>query len=579
MPPASDKKIKHEDEHSLNPSYMDLSQEYAYNTLGAMGMPTTGMNDISALAAAASDQLYELERHEAFRRAEYELRHRQIASARKSNGNSPAQTPHERDRYSMSGVPTGNGGQLVYPVSAAQPAMGSHPAVPAGTLADPTYLVPPTCCHEECHKSYRKRLKAAKQTAACPNCLQPAMMGLHGAGHGFGGASGGGGGGGDNSHHSSGSGTPRDRSNANSSDDLAKMAGAGSAMGNAYSLHHHNLSQQLARLQQQHHLAMQKQQQQQMTQPMMYPIGVGVMPQQRMKPFSVGPSAAPTPDSSDDEDGHQDGAIVMNAPPGTEFLPATSPVLNGMRHLSMLQKSMTAPASAVTSPIHSRAPSRAASPVEGHSANSGKHGHGSHSARDAKHRAQPYTVHHHHHHGYNNTMPNSPAFYAQKSSNRMSPPKMHRTLSGGQKQSVEEILNASSIPHPPHGDRILPIPTTAGYASSVPSASFSMSSQPTSAHASPSTSRASSPSAGGFYGHGGLANSLHRAFGMTPANAQVMQQHAQNAQVQQMAQQMSHISPPHRLAPMSGPDRKGSLPSFSRGGSPAFGMEVDGAAV
>jgi zinc finger protein CreA/MIG len=168
----------------------------------------------------------------------------------------------------------------------------------------------------------------------------------------------------------------------------------------------------------------------------------------------------------------------------------------------------------------------------------------------------------HHHHHYNNTMPNSPAFNAQKSSNRMSPPKMHRTLSGG-KQSVEDILNASSIPHP---DRILPMPN---YASSVPSASFSMS-QPTSAHASPATSRASSPTAGGFYGHGGLAHSLHRAFGMTPANTAVQQQHLQ---AQQHAIQQNS-----RLAPMSGPDRKGSLPSFSRGGSPAFGMEVDGTA-
>lgn len=220
-------------------------------------------------------------------------------------------------------------------------------------------------------------------------------------------------------------------------------------------------------------------------------------------------------------------------------------------------------------------------------------------------------------------MPNSPAFSAQKSSNRMSPPKMHRTLSGGasggnnsatgtplsssgntpaplggKQQSVEDILNASSIPHPgqPHGaDRILPMPTSsASYTSSVPSASFSLS-QPTSAHASPATSRASSPTASNFYGghgHGGLAHSLHRAFGMTPANAQATMQQQQQAhhqahhqqavqaapQMSQQQQQMPNMTPPHRLAPMSGPDRKGSLPSFSRGASPAFGMEVDGTA-
>lgn len=180
---------------------------------GAVG----GMNEMSALAAAASDQLHELERHEALRRADFEMRHRQIMGVQGSSGNGagmgmmPANsgsrsgdaTPvsaaaaaaaaygfsSERDRLGSanlggSGIsnshsqqpytgPTAIPGQtnVFYPVSAAQPETNLHPAVPPGTLADPTYLLPPTCHHEECHKSYRKRLKFAKQTQACPNCL------------------------------------------------------------------------------------------------------------------------------------------------------------------------------------------------------------------------------------------------------------------------------------------------------------------------------------------------------------------------------------------------------------------------
>jgi zinc finger protein CreA/MIG len=208
----------------LAPSYgMDFDRDYSSYNLNNISTNSPGMNDISALAAAASDQLYELERHEAFRRAEFEMRHRQIASARKSNGNSPSATPasNERDKYGLNGISTPEG-RVVYPVSAAQGASGNQPAVPSGTLADPTYLVPPTCCHEECHKSYRKRLKYAKATQACPNCLsQPGNGHHHNNGHGQGGNGGGSG------HHSSGSNTPKDRTGGNSSEDLTKLGGSG----------------------------------------------------------------------------------------------------------------------------------------------------------------------------------------------------------------------------------------------------------------------------------------------------------------------------------------------------------------
>lgn len=619
---------------------MDFDREYVTNpyTTLPINVPTppagmNGMNDISALAAAASDQLYELERHEAFRRAEYELRHRQIASARKSNGGSPSATPgttfngtssslpttsqgaygFSAERPSFNGIPASNGGQIVYPTSAAQPATSSHPAVPAGTLADPTYLIPPSCCHEECHKSYRKRLKIAKQTQACPVCLTASHNGGHGNGNRHGGGGGGGmGGSGGGSHHSSNSNTPKDRSGQNSSDDLAKMGGnsgggnhsggGGGGGGNAYALHHQNLSQQLARLQQQHHMALAKQAGRQ-------PVGVAATSGGRhVKPYTLdlhqhrGANAAsgqpsgpnsPSSNSSDDED---------RMPITADYAPPHSPDLGGMRSMSLWQKSMTAPVSTVTSPQASRGPSRAGSPIEGHSATSGKHGHSSHSARDAKNRTHPYTSTSHGHHTphYSSTTPNSPHFHPAKT--RMSPPKMHRTLSGGHahshppqlhRQSVEDILNASGLPPPPsHLDRTLPVPHASG----------NFFNQTNSGHNSPSNSRQGSPvnsyqpHAHASHGHSNLSHSVHKAFGMAPIGVGVGMgglagQKAALAMGMNMGMGMNggvkrENQPPHKLAPLSGSDRERfgvggqeHLPSLSRGGSPVMmGMEVDGMA-
>ena len=275
------------------------------------------------------------------------------------------------------------------------------------------------------------------------------------------------------------------------------------------------------------------------------------------------------------------------------------------------QRANTAPVSAATSPIHSRAPSRAASPIEGHSANSGKHGHGSHQARDAKNRSHPYTH-------YSNTTPSSPHFTSQK--HRMSPPKMIKTLSGhanahshhshghnhreresvshghsahsshahnsaAHHKSVEDILNSSGIPPPPpHSDRTLPPPnSSSSFSAGVPSMSYSLSSQPASTHASPNTSRASSPvhQTSHSHAHSHLAHSVRAAFGMTPMGAGGNKTPTGSAQ-----------SPPNRLPPMGGigvgmgsqgnmgmngmgsmmGDQKVVLPSFSRGSSPVHLM-------
>ncbi|OCF35075.1 DNA-binding protein scr1 [Kwoniella heveanensis CBS 569] len=640
LPPANENgmggkgKMKYEDESDhddhrshhlphLGPSYnMDVDRPgYPYNLHSLqMGGTSGGISDISALAAAASDQLIELERHEAFRRAEWELRHRQIAGARKSNGNSPVGTPgaapapygfsNERERLSLSGVPAPGGGQLVYPVSAPQPASGNQPAVPAGTLADPTYLVPPSCCHEECHKSYRKRLKVAKQTQACPNCLTMTHTGQSiGAGSaGGGGAGHGPGGSGGDSHHSSSSNTPKDRSAHNSAEDLTKFTG-GSAGGASYNLHSATLSQELAALQYQHLQALQKQRQQTVShsphgsytgsshghsgRPHAAPIqGSG-----HLRPYtldlnthrgiaSAHVSAAPSPASSDDSDDEQMNEIVPHGQ--FEFTPATSPVLSGMRQMSLWHgKAITAPPSRATSPVHSlsRNPSRPGSPVEGHSANSGRHGHTSHSARDAKHRSHPYT----HAHGVvHHSTPNSPHFPPLKT--RMSPPRLHRTLSNT-KQSVQEILNAPSILPP--SDRMLPPPSSSSFTSSVPSVSYSISSNPTSAHASPNTSRASSPvHATHAPAQSHIIHGVRAAFGMTP----ISNHNSPTAPTKEPRIAKSY-SPPTKLAPMGGGigmgmgmgmnmgmgmGEGGRLPSLSRGSSPVnfggMGMEVDGQA-
>lgn len=639
------------DSDFLNNRHDNYGPGPGYGLDPSLGGPSGGMNDISALAAAASDQLYELERHEAFRRAEYELRHRQIASTRsKSNGGSPVGTPggnpafsaqaqqgagygfsNERDRWGSMAAPAqmggqypqnaggnagGGGGHFVYPISAGQPATATHPAVPPGTLADPTYLVPPSCCHEDCHKSYRKRLKVARQTQACPNCLTLThgggmVGGPGGGGGGGGGGPGGGGGSGNDSHRSSNSNTPKDRSAHNSNEDLHGLGQGGNVngngnMGNSYNLHHHqqNLHQQLVRLQQQHAAALGNGANAHLGRPNMgmygHAVGLGHGPshssssfgQNRPAPYhhpaahqirgamsvpaSADHSRAPSvvSDDSSDDESHP-------STKGFEFTPATSPVLSSMKSMSLFpgqaghhghhhpRASTTAPTSIATSPIHSRNASRASSPVEGgHHASSGKHGATSHSARDAKHRSQPYHNHHHH------STPNSPRISATKhahaASGRMSPPKM----SSSNNKSVEDILNASL--NPPHSTRTLP----------PPNSSYPLQSAPGSTQTSPAGSRSTSPVPGSRGSQATpnlhhLAHSVRAAFGMTPIR---------NGRADSTPSTPNDtVSPPNRLAPLGGsrPENyaRGGLPSFSRGNSPVYNahrdagaMEVDGQA-
>jgi zinc finger protein CreA/MIG len=538
-----------DDDHRMGhlaPSYgMDFDRDYSSYNLNNISTNSTGMNDISALAAAASDQLYELERHEAFRRAEFEMRHRQIASARKSNGNSPSATPasNERDKYGLNGISTPEG-RVVYPVSAAQGASGNQPAVPSGTLADPTYLVPPTCCHEECHKSYRKRLKYAKATQACPNCLsQPGNGHHHNNGHGQGGNGGGSG------HHSSGSNTPKDRTGGNSSEDLTKLGGSGlggqsggggGGNNNNFNFHQASLHTQLAKLQQQHLAALQQARSRR----------ASTHAQQAQGQMHGGLAR---PHGQHQQVGHYGGSYSnvqsANASPASSDSEDDDPPMNPVP--SMNKMSLFHHRTAPSSPAVSRGPSRAGSPVEGHSANSGKHGLGSHSARDAKQRSHPYSHSHHSNSGVNIpnhfSVPNSPRLHANNGKHRMSPPDLARSLSGGgglPRQSVEDILNSSVIPPPPsHSDRMLPPPNSTSYNSTTPSLSYSLNN---SNGPSPSTSRASSPTTHSHHGHHGhhgshhssnLAHSVRNAFNMTPISA--------SSSPSQKA-----TSPPAKLAPM-----------------------------
>lgn len=66
---------------------------YAY-TSSFPPTPYQPANEMSALAAAAADQLYELEREEALRRAEYEYRHRQLKDGIPSQPTSTSSSPN-----------------------------------------------------------------------------------------------------------------------------------------------------------------------------------------------------------------------------------------------------------------------------------------------------------------------------------------------------------------------------------------------------------------------------------------------------------------------------------------------------
>lgn len=423
--------------NSRNPYSMN---EHGYPVDPSLSAPSGGMtgvggmNEMSALAAAASDQLHELERqhelerHEALRRAEWEMRHRNNMMGAQGNqgpsqgmgnimGGGPRSgdsTPvnaaaaaaavygfsSERERMGnnaginnhgqpFTGPPAVPGQTNVfYPVSAAQPETNLHPAVPPGTLADPTYLLPPNCHHEECHKSYRKRLKFAKQTAACPNCLTLAPPSTGSAQTGNTAAASGGSG----SNTSSQTNTPQHRShedlhmlgtssgnNSNSGFHMNFGAGGASGANNGAQQQQQAIQQHLQRLaanqaQQRHN--QQKLLAQLKSQANAHAFSLSTSaPQSSRKPNNVNfaahsngsrapPSAAsanfglppgmnagkmrsnppstqvsPRSDSSDDfEDDHAQAPSLQ-----FEMTPSTSPVLGPLKSMSLLQHNAGAP--------------------------------------------------------------------------------------------------------------------------------------------------------------------------------------------------------------------------------------------
>lgn len=155
-----------------------------------LGQPT----EMNALSMIAADELYELERAEALRRHEFEIRHREMLLNRgrsKSAGTSPVQTPYMSaiggNGMSVPHIGQGLGAPAIGGVqqggyfSMPGTALGMTPAVGApqmgygfsneragsigmnmrtvpntfGSFDVGCANVPPTCSHEECARSYR----------------------------------------------------------------------------------------------------------------------------------------------------------------------------------------------------------------------------------------------------------------------------------------------------------------------------------------------------------------------------------------------------------------------------------------
>lgn len=612
------------------------------------GSGSDPMNEMSALAAAAADQLFELERSESVRRAEYEMRHRQIigqggvgthsngssnnTSRTHSAGTSPVNTPggmmggssamqgqfgafsNERDRWGVPGSGLGpSGGAHGGAGDFHQPGQAVHHPVGAGELTDLTYLTPPNCHHPECHKSYRKRLRAA-QKALILSANSNALVGGGGNGNG---PSGGGPGAGGNGFYSP----------LGNNTGVQQMSGFNPQQQQLHNLQNaHSQMQARNAAQFGNHRAS-------------FPYGNGVASADvSHQPSPASSHSSESGDHDDPMGSHNSGPLPQTG--GYEFTPSTSPVLGPLRNMSIfpplglngggygtLGGPGTGPGSSVASPANSRSHSRASSPVngvyggvdvdQGHGVGSKNHHH------HPKHRSHPYPNAHQHFSGSHSSLqsasPQSSNLTqtgqnAQNSgsrlSGRMSPPQnVSRSLSSGSvaasfqqqmaaqqaqvqahqqqmhqqqlalahaqaqaqaqaqaaqaqanansnanaqaqaqansnnqqsRQSVEDILNAASIPPPPES-RHLPPPN-------APFAGFAAGSG--SAPPSQSNSRASSPGIG--FGQqppqqeqgSGLANSVRAAFA---------------------AQSSPALAPFHQS---EGSD-KYSIPSLSRGGSPA----------
>ncbi|QRW00426.1 C2H2 zinc finger [Ceratobasidium sp. AG-Ba] len=167
-----------------------------------LGQPT----EMNALSMIAADELYELERAEALRRHEFEIRHREMLLNRgrsKSAGTSPVQTPYMSaiggNGMSVPHIGQGLGAPAIGSVqqggyfSMPGTALGMTPAVGApqmgygfsnerggsigmGMRTVPSTFnsfevgctnAPPTCNHEECARSYREQ-SSYRQTPIVP---------------------------------------------------------------------------------------------------------------------------------------------------------------------------------------------------------------------------------------------------------------------------------------------------------------------------------------------------------------------------------------------------------------------------
>ncbi|KAG9101507.1 hypothetical protein FRC06_002971 [Ceratobasidium sp. 370] len=192
-----------------SPGYVHPNMAMSNYMQGVTGLPAQAplgqSTEMNALSMIAADELYELERAEALRRHEFEIRHREMLLNRgrsKSAGTSPVQTPYMSaiGGNGMSvphigqglGAPAIGGAQQGGYFSMPGTALGMTPAVGApqmgygfsnergGSIGMGMRTVPgaynsfevgcttapPTCSHDECARSFREQ--TYRQTPIVP---------------------------------------------------------------------------------------------------------------------------------------------------------------------------------------------------------------------------------------------------------------------------------------------------------------------------------------------------------------------------------------------------------------------------
>ncbi|KZS96072.1 hypothetical protein SISNIDRAFT_483472 [Sistotremastrum niveocremeum HHB9708] len=147
-------------------------------------MSPEAANFFSALSSVAIDQLYELERTEARRRAQYDQHHAEIMSLHgrisKSARTSPVSSPFVEPQglptvpsvpsmsaytqsplsaatyYPQSSIPPSSTSGLCHAGLASTAAIALGGALPS----------PPACSHEECHSSYHRAIRGSRRSSA-----------------------------------------------------------------------------------------------------------------------------------------------------------------------------------------------------------------------------------------------------------------------------------------------------------------------------------------------------------------------------------------------------------------------------